>query len=77
MQWVTNSELLEVGRTRMRRRFLWVPTRLPRLIGGMTVREWRWLQSATVYQEVASMDVGGSMEWGKVVNAWTDVGWVD
>lgn len=33
----------------------------------------RWLEKATILQEVMPIDVGGSMEWGNYRHRWVDV----
>jgi hypothetical protein len=65
----TNALEKHVGEQRVIEKFLWFPV----VISG----EWRWLERATIVQEVALFDVGGSMEWGRFKAGWCNKDWAD
>jgi hypothetical protein len=58
-----------VGEQRVVEKFLWLPT--------VINSEWRWLEHATIVQEVVLYDVGGSMEWGRFKACWGNKDWAD
>jgi hypothetical protein len=69
MRFTSKQETLTIGQTRLIKKFLL----LPRRIGAET----RWFEHAVIRQEVAMMDVGGSMEWGNFKKVWIDKEFVD
>lgn len=69
MRFVSKQEQLTIGEERIISTFLL----LPRKIGVET----RWFERVKIKQEVAVMDVGGSMEWGNFKKVWVDREFVD
>ena len=69
MRWLKDPLKCDHGKQRIIRKFLY----LPKCIDG----ERRWLEACYIVQEVDTFDIGGSMEWGKYKNYWTDIMWAD
>ena len=75
MKWIRSKTRLkpDLGKQRVVTKFFWFPTWLP--LNG--VETYRWLETASVMQEVCQIDVGSSMEWGNYAYCWRDISWVN
>lgn len=69
MKWKQDKYILEdrLGEQRKIFKFLTFPKLLD--------KEWRWLGTSLIVQEVCKIDVGGSMEWGNYAYKWRDIHW--
>lgn len=68
MKYIPSHKKLHVGQVREKEKFILFPKK----IGN----EWRWLEKAKYEQKVFTVDVGGSMEWGKYRNMWFATKWL-
>ncbi|PGO60582.1 hypothetical protein CN981_08520 [Priestia megaterium] len=69
MRFISKQESLTIGQTRLIKKFLLLPLKIG--------EETRWLERVKIKQEVAVMDVGGSMEWGNFEKVWIDKEFID
>ena len=69
MRWSTDPLSKKAMETRIVEKFLW----FPKCIGT----EWRWWERVKIKQMVRTIDVGGSMQFGRYKHKWCDMSWVD